>query len=54
MSDQIESQIERFAAPVFRDCILARHTVAAADLGKSNPNLAGGDNQRRRSEPAPS
>jgi len=42
MSDQIESQIERFA-PGFRDCVLARHTVAAADLARSNPNLAGGD-----------
>ncbi|HEY5767542.1 MAG TPA: NAD(P)/FAD-dependent oxidoreductase [Candidatus Udaeobacter sp.] len=42
MSDQIESQIERFA-PGFRDCILARHTMAAADLARSNPNLAGGD-----------
>jgi phytoene dehydrogenase-like protein len=42
MSDQIESQIERFA-PGFRDCVLAQHTVAAADLARSNPNLAGGD-----------
>ena len=42
MSDQIESQIERFA-PGFRDCILARHKMSAADLGRSNPNLAGGD-----------
>jgi phytoene dehydrogenase-like protein len=42
MSDQIESQIERFA-PGFRDCILARHTIAAADLTRSNLNLAGGD-----------
>jgi phytoene dehydrogenase-like protein len=42
MSDRIESQIERFA-PGFRDCILARHTIAAADLARSNPNLAGGD-----------
>jgi phytoene dehydrogenase-like protein len=42
MSDQIESQIERFA-PGFRDCVLARHTVAAAELARSNPNLAGGD-----------
>ena len=42
MSDQIESQIERFASG-FRDCILARHTIAAADLARSNPNLAGGD-----------
>jgi phytoene dehydrogenase-like protein len=42
MSEQIESQIERFA-PGFRDCILARHKTSAVDLEKSNPNLAGGD-----------
>jgi len=42
MSEKIESQIERFA-PGFRDCILARHKLSAADLGESNPNLAGGD-----------
>jgi phytoene dehydrogenase-like protein len=42
MTDQIESQIERFA-PGFRDCILARHKMAATDLASSNPNLAGGD-----------
>jgi phytoene dehydrogenase-like protein len=42
MSEKIESQIERFA-PGFHDCILARHKLNAADLGESNPNLAGGD-----------
>jgi phytoene dehydrogenase-like protein len=42
MSEHIESQIERFA-PGFRDCILARHKMSALDLGKSNPNLVGGD-----------
>ncbi len=42
MSRQIESQIERFA-PSFRDCILGRHSASAADLEKSNSNLAGGD-----------
>jgi phytoene dehydrogenase-like protein len=42
MSDRMESQIERFA-PGFRDCVLARHTTAAAELSRSNPNLAGGD-----------
>jgi len=42
MSHRIESQIERFA-PAFRDCILARHKMSAADLGKSNSNLVGGD-----------
>jgi phytoene dehydrogenase-like protein len=42
MSERMEAQIERFA-PGFRDCILARHTMSAIDLEKSNPNLAGGD-----------
>ena len=42
MSNRIESQIERFA-PGFRDSILARHKMGAADLEKSNLNLAGGD-----------
>jgi phytoene dehydrogenase-like protein len=42
MSDRIESQIERFA-PGFRDCILARHKMSAADLARSNLNLTGGD-----------
>jgi phytoene dehydrogenase-like protein len=42
LSERIESQIERFA-PGFRDCILARNKMGAADLAKSNPNLAGGD-----------
>jgi phytoene dehydrogenase-like protein len=42
MSERIESQIERFA-PGFRDCVLARHKMGAADLQKSNSNLAGGD-----------
>jgi phytoene dehydrogenase-like protein len=42
MTDRVEFQIERFA-PGFRDCILARHNKSAADLEKSNPNLAGGD-----------
>src|SRR4030095_8152702 len=42
MSHRIESQIERFA-PGFRDCILARHKMSAADLAKSNPNVTGGD-----------
>jgi phytoene dehydrogenase-like protein len=31
------------AAAHFRDCILARHKTSAADLGRSNPNLTGGD-----------
>jgi phytoene dehydrogenase-like protein len=42
MAETIERQIERFA-PGFRDCILARRKAGAADLEKSNPNLAGGD-----------
>jgi phytoene dehydrogenase-like protein len=42
MSDRVESQIERFA-PGFRGCVIARHKTNAADLEKSNPNLAGGD-----------
>jgi Phytoene dehydrogenase and related proteins len=42
MSEPIERQIERFA-PGFRDCIIARRTSAAADLEKSNRNLAGGE-----------
>lgn len=42
MSERIETQIERFA-PGFRDCILARHTLNAVDLERSNRNLTGGD-----------
>ena len=42
VSDRMESQIERFA-PGFRDCVLARHKMNAADLEISNPNLTGGD-----------
>ena len=42
MSARMEAQIERFA-PGFRDCVLARHKSGPADLGRSNPNLIGGD-----------
>lgn len=42
MSDRVEAQIERFA-PGFRDCILARHKINAAELEKANRNLTGGD-----------
>ena len=42
MTGAVESQIERFA-PGFRDCILARHTMAAAGLSRHNANLVGGD-----------
>jgi phytoene dehydrogenase-like protein len=40
-TDAIERQIERFA-PGFRDRILARHTMYAADLQRDNPNYVGG------------
>ncbi len=43
MTARIERQIERFA-PGFRDCILARHTIAASDFEARNPNMVGGDN----------
>jgi phytoene dehydrogenase-like protein len=42
MSGAIERQIERFA-PGFRDCIVARHTMAPADMERRNANLVGGD-----------
>ena len=42
MTEAIERQIERFA-PGFRDCVLARHTVRASEMGKTNANLLGGD-----------
>lgn len=42
MRDAIENQIERFA-PGFRDRILARHTMAPADLTRNNASLIGGD-----------
>lgn len=42
MTERIEAQIERFA-PGFRDGILARQTMNAVDLEKSNRNLTGGD-----------
>jgi phytoene dehydrogenase-like protein len=42
MTDCMESQIENLA-PGFRDCILARHKMSAADLERSNRNLSGGD-----------
>jgi phytoene dehydrogenase-like protein len=41
MTARIEAQIERFA-PGFRDRILARHTLAPADLERANPNYVGG------------
>lgn len=42
MTEAIEAQVERFA-PGFRERILARHTIAAADLARHNANLVGGD-----------
>ncbi|MHA7838269.1 MAG: phytoene desaturase family protein [bacterium] len=40
-TEAVESQIERFA-PGFRDRILARHAMTAADFETHNPNYKGG------------
>jgi phytoene dehydrogenase-like protein len=42
MTDAIEAQVERFA-PGFREVVMARSTMSAADLERHNPNLVGGD-----------
>jgi phytoene dehydrogenase-like protein len=42
MTARIEAQVERFA-PGFRDRILARHTINAAQLEAHNPAMLGGD-----------
>jgi phytoene dehydrogenase-like protein len=42
MTAAIEGQIERFA-PGFRDRILARHAMNAAQMEQYNPNYVGGD-----------
>jgi phytoene dehydrogenase-like protein len=42
VADRIEAQIERFA-PGFRDLILARSVLTAADMERYNPNYIGGD-----------
>jgi phytoene dehydrogenase-like protein len=42
MTGAIEGQIERFA-PGFRDLILARHAMNAAQVEQYNPNYVGGD-----------
>ena len=42
MTVQIEQQVERFA-PGFRDRIIARHTMTAAEMSAYNPNYVGGD-----------
>jgi phytoene dehydrogenase-like protein len=42
MLERIENQIERFS-PGFRECVLARHVLAPADLENMDSNLIGGD-----------
>jgi phytoene dehydrogenase-like protein len=42
MLEAIEAQIERYA-PHFRDVVLARHTMNAAEMEAYNPNYLGGD-----------
>ena len=42
MTDRIEAQIERFA-PGFRDRVLARHSMATADIERHDANYIGGD-----------
>jgi phytoene dehydrogenase-like protein len=42
MLERIEAQIERFA-PGFRECVLARHVSAPAQLEAMDANLVGGD-----------
>lgn len=42
MTERIERQVERFA-PGFRDVILARRTMAPADIEAHNPTMIGGD-----------
>ena len=42
MADRIERQIERFA-PGFRDLILAKSVMTAADMERYNPGYPGGD-----------
>jgi phytoene dehydrogenase-like protein len=42
MTERMEAQIERFA-PGFRDTIIARHTMNAAQMETYNPNYVGGD-----------
>src|SRR5262249_50181937 len=41
MTEIVERQVERFA-PGFRDCILARHAMTAADFESYNPAFVGG------------
>ncbi len=42
MTERIEDQVERFA-PGFRDLVLGRRTVVAADLERYDENYVGGD-----------
>src|SRR5437764_510771 len=42
MTEAIEAQIERFA-PGFRDLVVARSTMTAADEERLHPNYIGGD-----------
>jgi phytoene dehydrogenase-like protein len=42
MTEALEAQVERFA-PGFRDVVLARATLTAAQLEDYNPNYVGGD-----------
>ena len=42
MTEAIERQVERFA-PGFRDLILARSAMNAADIERHNANYVGGD-----------
>jgi phytoene dehydrogenase-like protein len=42
MTQKIDNQIERFA-PGFKERILARHTISAAEYESHNPNYYGGD-----------
>jgi phytoene dehydrogenase-like protein len=42
MTARVEAQVERFA-PGFRDRVLARSTMTAADMEAYNPNYVGGD-----------
>ena len=42
MTRAIEDQIERFA-PGFRDCVIARHAMAPAEMERRNANIVGGD-----------
>jgi phytoene dehydrogenase-like protein len=42
MTRAVEDQLERFA-PGFRDRVLARHVMFAADLERHNANEVGGD-----------